>query len=729
MKRFKAHWILIVAGTLLIAVSLVAGLNSPTLAQDPAETPDPLGEEPSFLVGYYNAWVESPHADFASEAFVHWDEDGEISERCAACHSTFGYLDFVGADGTEAGVVDAPAALGSVVNCDACHNPVAANLTEVTFPSGLMVEDIGDSTRCMVCHQGRSSGLTVVAAIEEAGAAENPDMVNEELRFINQHYYAAAATLYGSEVHGGFQYDGQTYQMKFNHVEGFDTCDDCHSPHTLEVRVSTCVACHEGVEDVSDLEDIRMAGSLIDYDGDGDMEEGIKGELDTLADMLYAEILAYSGEVVGTQVVYGAGYPYFFTDLNGNGEADEDEQQYGNQYAQYTPRLLQAVYNYQVSQKDPGAYAHNPKYHIELLYDSIMSLREGRGMMMGDDGLHRDDPGHFDASSRSFRHWDEDGEVPGRCSKCHTAEGIPFFAEHGVSIAMEPSDELSCSTCHSNVAGGDFSAFYTFNEVEMPSGAVASFGEEEADNVCLNCHQGRDSGVGIAAAIEGAGVGDDEVSEALRFRNPHYFASGAQQFGADANGAYEYEGMEYSGFYEHVRRFDTCSGCHDVHALEVRAEECIDCHENLDEDNPDLLTIRFDDDFDPVDYDGDGDVTEGIAMEIQSYQDALFESIITYAAETIGTPIGKGGGYPYWFIDTNGDGVIDGEEGQYGNSYATWTPTLLRGIYNYMFFLYTPGNYAHNPDYTLQVLYDTIADIGGEEAVAGFNRAPVLEME
>ena len=35
------------------------------------------------------------------------------------------------------------------------------------------------------------------------------------------------------------------------------------------------------------------------------------------------------------------------------------------------PRLLQAAYNFQVTLKDPGGYAHNGKYHIELLYDSI----------------------------------------------------------------------------------------------------------------------------------------------------------------------------------------------------------------------------------------------------------------------------------------------------------------------------------------------------------------------
>ena len=42
------------------------------------------------------------------EAFRHWDEDvpQEVSTRCAKCHSTHGYLDFLGEDGTAAGTVD-----------------------------------------------------------------------------------------------------------------------------------------------------------------------------------------------------------------------------------------------------------------------------------------------------------------------------------------------------------------------------------------------------------------------------------------------------------------------------------------------------------------------------------------------------------------------------------------------------------------------------------------------
>ena len=35
---------------------------------------------------------------------------------------------------------------------------------------------------------------------------------------------------------------------------------------------------------------------------------------------------------------------------------------------------MQATYNYQYASKDPGGFAHNGKYVMQLLYDSIQSI-------------------------------------------------------------------------------------------------------------------------------------------------------------------------------------------------------------------------------------------------------------------------------------------------------------------------------------------------------------------
>jgi len=707
----RRHNIVALLGVLFVVAGVILIMGMPVTAQDDA---DP--ETQQFLESFYEAWEGSGHADADAQAFVHWDDDGEISTRCARCHSTPGYLDYLGEDGSDFGTVDAAAPLGTTVNCDACHNDTATSLDTVEFPSGLSITTEDNAARCMVCHQGRASGLTVENAIAEAGV---PDMntISEELGFINQHYYAAAASLYGAEVNGGYHYEGKVYQLQNVHVPGFDTCTSCHNPHTLEIEIASCTECHD-VEDVEDLRDIRMQGSLVDFDGDGDTREGLAFEIETMQELAWEAIQAYAVEVAGTPLGRGDGYPYFFIDTDGDGEISEEEGVRDNAYNAWTGNLVQATYNYQVSLSDPGSYAHNAVYHIQLLYDAIDALNAEISEPIDLTNNHRNEAGHFDVTADAFRHWDEDGVVSERCSRCHTDAGLPFLLENGNTIRFEPSNSLSCQTCHDSLS--EFSMIVV-NEVEMPSGAVISFGEEEASNVCLACHQGRESGVSIDNSIARAAVGDDDISEALRFQNPHYFAAGATLFGADANGGYQYDGMDYSGRFEHVRRLDTCEGCHNVHTLEIRVSRCVDCHEQAEED---VALIRaHPDDATPVDYDGDGDLEEPLLAEIQTFQDTLFASIQAYAMDVIGTPIGYApDNYPYWYIDANEDGAITEDELTREGRYPSWTPTLLRAAYNYQYVAKDPGGYSHNGDYVLQILFDSVADISGEEAVADFTR-------
>jgi hypothetical protein len=717
MRRY--HY-LVAVGTLLILAGFAVLLLPVVRAQD---SPD----EPPFLADYYHAWSGSAHADATAEAFVHWDSEGEIPVECARCHSTPGYRDYLGDDGTAAGEVDNPAPLGTVVSCDACHSSSATTLTTITFPSGTQITDTGDATRCMVCHQGRASSDSVKAAIAEAGMAENPDTVSPDLRFINIHYFAAAATLYGSQARGGYEYDGMRYELKNQHVPAYDTCSECHNPHTLEVRVEDCAGCHEEVESVEDLRFIRMNGTQVDYDGDGDMDEGIAEEIEDLQAMLYQAIQTYAREVAGTPIVYDeATHPYFFIDTNDNGEVDEGEAIGDNRYNAFTANLLTAAYNYQVTIKDPGGFAHNPTYHIQLLFDSITALNAAVSEPVDMEFAHRNDPGHFNTVDEPFRHWDAEGEVPGTCARCHTAGGLPIYLKNGVNIAAPPSNSLACSTCHDSIP--EFTT-YVVDEVRFPSGATLSFGEGDESNLCLNCHQGRESTVSVNTAIARAGVGDDEVAESLTFRNIHYFAAGASLFGGEAQGGYQYEGKEYSGRNLHAEDAPTtCTGCHFEHEPSNRLNECEDCHEEV-EVQEDVRLIRLQaEGVDPVDYDGDGNAEEPIADEIATMQEALLAAIQGYATNTIGTSVAYDShSHPYWFIDTNGNGLADPEEVNGDNRYATWTPTLLRAAYNYQYSQKDPGAFAHNADYILQLLYDSIEAVGGD--VVSYTRPPVQASE
>jgi len=682
-------------------------------------TPPPCPEPVVKEVPFEAQWVGSAHADAEAEAFTHWNEADpkEVPVDCARCHSTPGYQDYLGADGSAAGVVDKAAPIGTVVTCVACHNAATATLSSVTFPSGVEVTGLGPEARCMVCHQGRASTVQVDEAIAKNNLTEELDKTSPELGFINIHYFAAAATLYGTQTKGGYEYAGKAYDAKNDHVQGYNTCVGCHNPHTLELKVEECQVCHTNVASKEDLRKIRMPGSLMDYDGDGDTTEGIASEIEGLQAMLLQAIQAYGKDVAGTPIAYNAAvYPYFFKDTNGDGTASEDEAKFDNRYDAWTGRLLRAAYNYQTSVKDPGAFAHGGKYIIQLLYDSIEDLNTVLATPVDLSKAHRIDAGHFAGSQEAFRHWDEEEAapriVPAACSKCHSGTGLPFFLENGVTIKMPATNGLNCATCHN-----DLSQFtrYEVKEVTFPSGAKLDTGSSDA-NLCLNCHQGRESTVSVDRAV--ANLQADQVSDTLNFRNPHYFAAGATLFGADAKGAYQYANQKYAGRNTHVEAFDTCVECHDVHALTVKVQNCANCHAGVTTVE-DLKKVRMEEK--PVDYDGDGNVEEGIAGEIETMHQALYAAIQAYAASKVGTPIVYDAhAYPYFFIDTNGNGSAEPEEVNAQNRYATWTPRLLKAAYNYQWVAKDPGAFAHNPTYILQVLYDSLKDIGGN--ISGMKR-------
>ena len=96
-------------------------------------------------------------------------------------------------------------------------------------------------------------------------------------------------------------------------------------------------------------------------------------------------------------------------------------------------------------------------------------------------------------------------------------------------------------------------------------------------------------------------------------------------------------------------------------------------------------------------------------------RDDLYVAMQAYATESVGTGVVYDShSHPYFFIDTNGNGEVDADEVNSGNRYNTWTPRLLRAAYNYQYVQKDPGAFTHNAPYILQVLYDSIEDIGGD---------------
>lgn len=721
----------IVLGTVLLAVAVLTACTA-TPTEPPVPTPEPLPVVGQDTVPYYNAWVGSGHNAVDSEPFRHWDGDdpAEVPTSCARCHSTAGYQDFLGADGSEANKVDAavPAADAQGIQCVACHNPVASTLNSVAFPGFEMdeagepvpfvVEGFGDATRCLVCHQGRESKASVDAqiarfAIEDVDAVVAPikDDQGNDVRFgfRNIHYFAAAATLYGTEVKGGYEYEDKIYDAKHMHVDGYDTCVGCHDPHTLKVKGEQCAMCHgDDVMAEGGFKNIRESeASAWDYDGDGNLEEGMYFEIEGLQVALLAEIKTYAANKAGTGITYDpAAYPYWFADADGDGTADTNAEGNAVSYSTWTARLLKAAYNYQVSIKDAGAFAHGNKYIVQLVYDSIEDLGGDVSKFV------RNDAGHFAGNTEPFRHWDEEGEVPFGCAKCHSADGLPEFIKNRGTVAvtgsgsvttagvgaMETSNGFKCSTCHNEA---DWPNRYAVTTVPFPSGKTVTFSKADADgklipddaNLCLECHQGRESTTSVNNALKGKDL--DTVDPKISFKNVHYFAAGATLFGNDAQVAYQYEGKEYVGKHGHVENGFTCKSCHDVHALEVKTESCAQCH-----GTEDVEAIRYND-GEPVDYDGDGDTTEGMSGEVATLVEALFTEMQKFAEANGGAITYKPLSYPYFF-------------GADGKAYAGYTPRLMKAAYNYQYVQKDPGAFAHNAKYILQILIDSIEDLGGD---------------
>jgi hypothetical protein len=333
-------------------------------------------------------WFVSGHADRTSDSFRHWDEDEppRIPPVCAKCHSTHGFIDFLGLDDTEFRSVDNEAFPGSVVNCITCHNETIDEMDTVIFPSGAEIEPPDDVTACYQCHQGRASTIRVAEAIEGLGA----DTVSEDLSFISVHYYVAAATRMGGLAMGAYQYEDAVYAGFYEHVDMADRCSECHDPHSLEIDPQSCATCHLGVVNESDIFMIREDGT--DWDGDADVDEGIAGEVETTHAALLEALQIYSAEVVGTPIVYAPGsFPYWFVDTDADGVADPDEVAFPNQYNQWTPRLLRTAYNHHYVQMDPGAFAHNGAYTLQILHDSLVDLSAVIDLDL--DGLERPEEG------------------------------------------------------------------------------------------------------------------------------------------------------------------------------------------------------------------------------------------------------------------------------------------------------------------------------------------------
>ncbi len=291
------------------------------------------------------------HFNREGKAFHYWDKEKEIPVPCARCHGSTGVAQYL-----KEGKTPPQPQTKTAFACTNCHADLgtfARNRAEkVTFPSGKTVDSGNNDTNlCMTCHQGLEAGANVDKVI--AGMA--PDTPDPKLRFVHVHYFPAGAMKFGTEAKVGYEYQGKTYAGRWNHIPALNNCTGCHDPHSGELQEEKCGQCHRD----------RRGG------------EEKAHAVDEYKKDLYAAIQQYARNVGGSAIGFSPeAYPYWYTDANGNAKIDADEVRPDNIYKAYTPRLMQATFNYTMALRDPGAGYHNGRYALQLLYDSLESLAQ-----------------------------------------------------------------------------------------------------------------------------------------------------------------------------------------------------------------------------------------------------------------------------------------------------------------------------------------------------------------
>lgn len=304
--------------------------------------------------------------------------------------------------------------------------------------------------------------------------------------------------------------------------------------------------------------------------------------------------------------------------------------------------------------------------------------------------------GHANFHSQSFSYWNDSGVIPPVCATCHSGAGFRSLYGFDGSDAGLPQSPVpvggvvDCDTCHNPGLPG-------LTEINLASGSPHPVSGFEA--ACMTCHQGRAAGATIDRAVGSAP--DDEVNPELSFVNPHYATAAASLLGSAGALGYQYPGRRYEPRFLHAPSVTTCTSCHDPHSLEVAEDTCLTCHQTGDS-----RAIRIS----RVSYDGSGNLSQGIHRDIAANRERLFALIADYASEIAGTPMVYVGRHPYFFSDHNRDGQPDQQEGA-PVAYASWTPRLVKAVYNWKFTGSDAGIHVHNPHYALQLLYDSAEDL------------------
>ena len=348
---------------------------------------------------------------------------------CVRCHTTTGYQNYVSSNFTDihawgtSGLAPGGDRTREMIACPACHNPTPFNafdsdntdqwgnpvqpafsrrvVPQVTayynFSSSgsgrilntAVMQDLGESNNCVLCHTGTSSGATLKIIATKVGAAGS---FWSATPFIDSHGMGSAGVL--------FQAAGYTYPTtktrnyaapsNFAHAGldaafsgGQGACIECHlktdQPHLfspissagngvvskITAYTQVCIDCHDGGIQPVDLSS--------------------PGNLDAKKQGFISSLKALSAELATKGIYFNPAIAPYFFNIADPAQQGPAGSYYTNWNAFYNSTtkvfsgsdLMGAAFNLRLLWSDTGAYTHNDYYAKRLIYDSIDFLDDG----------------------------------------------------------------------------------------------------------------------------------------------------------------------------------------------------------------------------------------------------------------------------------------------------------------------------------------------------------------
>lgn len=330
-------------------------------------------------------------------SWPHYDWDAANRASCQRCHTATGAANFMSdPTGYVAANNDFSHIAGGqneMLYCWGCHDNAAAGTlrdpgaivetytatTAGNPPTTVEYPDVSGSNLCMTCHLGREVGENIKNDTDADGVRS----------FINSHYLAAGATLFGES---GYEYDGRNYDdpdafvhakvgMGLDVVTGNANYDAVRGNYTN----GPCVTCHftsnDGSHSLSPVTeyapgDVSLNPVCVECHttrGTGNAAQTWLS--DTWQARYQGALDALNNQLAAKGIHFYEAHPYFYQAADGQGGA------YTNWAGVYGLGLwkdtMGAAFNYNLLAHDPGGVAHNRYYTRRLIYDAIDYIDNG----------------------------------------------------------------------------------------------------------------------------------------------------------------------------------------------------------------------------------------------------------------------------------------------------------------------------------------------------------------